>query len=293
MGEQTVIYMNQLMRGVVTNGTGRNAQIPGVPAVGKTGTTSPFRDAWFCGYTGNYVAAVWYGNDDYSPTNKMQGAPHAGDDLAEIHGLCAHQYRGQAGPGIDFEPAPFVRSADTGAGAGRAPSPRCSRRRRTSSSISPMPARRRSGAKPAQQARARSRPRSRRAFDPCGSLTSVPQHVGGGAGGRLRAVLLRAHRRPPVRRAEVGPWAAWPAAGAPRPIPTREALSGAHRRAAARPGRRHPVHRHRRQRRPPARPATAVTASTAPPPTATFWTLVPAGGRPMAAHRPARRADWF
>ncbi|MBE7245176.1 MAG: penicillin-binding protein, partial [Actinomycetospora chiangmaiensis] len=32
-----------------------------------------YRDAWFVGYTGNYVAAVWYGNDDHTSTNKLTG----------------------------------------------------------------------------------------------------------------------------------------------------------------------------------------------------------------------------
>ncbi|WIJ24387.1 transglycosylase domain-containing protein [Devosia sp. RR2S18] len=73
LSETTVANMNRMLRSVVTGGTGRRADVPGVPAVGKSGTTSSYRDAWFCGFTGNYVAAVWLGNDDYHPTNDLTG----------------------------------------------------------------------------------------------------------------------------------------------------------------------------------------------------------------------------
>ncbi|ODT68585.1 MAG: penicillin-binding protein [Pelagibacterium sp. SCN 63-23] len=73
LSEQTVAYMNQMMRAVVTSGTGRRAEVEGVPTLGKTGTTTSYRDAWFCGFTGNYVASVWFGNDDYRTTNNLTG----------------------------------------------------------------------------------------------------------------------------------------------------------------------------------------------------------------------------
>lgn len=73
LSEQTVAYMNQMMRKVVTGGTGRRADVPGVPVLGKTGTTTSYRDAWFAGLTGNFVASVWFGNDDYRPTNNLTG----------------------------------------------------------------------------------------------------------------------------------------------------------------------------------------------------------------------------
>ena len=34
-----------------------------IPASGKTGTTNAYRDAWFMGFTGNFVCGVWFGND--------------------------------------------------------------------------------------------------------------------------------------------------------------------------------------------------------------------------------------
>jgi len=73
LADEVVAGMNEMLVSVVENGTGRRAIIPGVSVAGKTGTTSAYRDAWFVGYTGNFVTAVWFGNDDYRSTNKMTG----------------------------------------------------------------------------------------------------------------------------------------------------------------------------------------------------------------------------
>src|SRR5215472_12463328 len=70
---EVAMDMIKMMNSVVENGTGRRAQLDGVPVCGKTGTTNDWRDAWFVGYTGNFVGAVWMGNDDYSPTKRMTG----------------------------------------------------------------------------------------------------------------------------------------------------------------------------------------------------------------------------
>lgn len=65
--------MNAMLYGVVTSGTGRGAALYGREAAGKTGTTQDSHDAWFAGYTSDYVAAVWVGNDDASPTRGVTG----------------------------------------------------------------------------------------------------------------------------------------------------------------------------------------------------------------------------
>jgi penicillin-binding protein 1A len=70
---QVASDMAFMMSKVVEEGTARRAQLNGVKAAGKTGTTNAYRDAWFVGYTGNYVCGVWYGNDDYQPLNRMTG----------------------------------------------------------------------------------------------------------------------------------------------------------------------------------------------------------------------------
>ena len=66
-------YMNQMLRGVVQRGTARSAAIPGRDIAGKTGTTSDYKDAWFVGYTGGFVAAVWVGKDDNTPMRGVTG----------------------------------------------------------------------------------------------------------------------------------------------------------------------------------------------------------------------------
>ena len=54
-------------------GTGRSAALSGHEAAGKTGTTQEYHDAWFVGFTPDYVAGVWVGNDDYSPMKNVTG----------------------------------------------------------------------------------------------------------------------------------------------------------------------------------------------------------------------------
>jgi len=66
-------YMNELLRGVMTSGTGRSAAIPGRDLAGKSGTTSDYKDAWFVGYTGGFVAAVWVGKDDNTAMRGVTG----------------------------------------------------------------------------------------------------------------------------------------------------------------------------------------------------------------------------
>jgi penicillin-binding protein 1A len=65
--------MTTIFEDVIKRGTGYPNAVIGRPAAGKTGTTSDFRDAWFVGFTPDLVAAVWLGNDDYTPMNESYG----------------------------------------------------------------------------------------------------------------------------------------------------------------------------------------------------------------------------
>ena len=70
---EKVAEMNEIMTHVVTEGTGRAAQIPGLVISGKTGTTNNSTNAWFNAFTGNLVGSVWFGNDDNAPMENLTG----------------------------------------------------------------------------------------------------------------------------------------------------------------------------------------------------------------------------
>lgn len=61
-----------MMKGVVTRGSGRAASRLGRPLAGKTGTTQSHRDMWFVGMTPHTAAAAWMGYDDDTSQEKYQ-----------------------------------------------------------------------------------------------------------------------------------------------------------------------------------------------------------------------------
>lgn len=75
---ETAYQMKMLLRGVVTNGTGKKAKDIGAFLAGKTGTTNEYRDAWFIGFSEDLVLGVWVGRDD----NKHMGYRASGGGAA-------------------------------------------------------------------------------------------------------------------------------------------------------------------------------------------------------------------
>jgi len=92
--------MIKMMNSVVENGTARRARLDGIAAAGKTGTTNAFRDAWFMGYTGNFVCGIWFGNDDYTSTNRMTGGA--------LPAMTWHNIMAYAHQGIELRPLPGI-----------------------------------------------------------------------------------------------------------------------------------------------------------------------------------------
>ncbi len=69
---QKTRLMVRMMEGVIAHGTGKKAALDR-PAAGKTGTSQNWRDAWFVGFTPDWIAGVWVGDDRSRPMAKVAG----------------------------------------------------------------------------------------------------------------------------------------------------------------------------------------------------------------------------
>jgi penicillin-binding protein 1A len=90
-----------MMRSVVTEGTGHLAADLKIPIAGKTGTSNDARDAWFIGMTPDYTIGVWTGYDDDRPMGHEQGGTVATPIFVDI-------LRGMNHPAKQFPRPPHV-----------------------------------------------------------------------------------------------------------------------------------------------------------------------------------------
>jgi len=107
--------MVRMLQGVVLHGTGKRADF-GWPAAGKTGTSQNWRDAWFVGFTPEFVTGVWVGNDNGQPMRKVTG----GDTPAQIW----RSFMVEAHKGIAMRDFDWLMAAPDAGDSGPAPDPR-------------------------------------------------------------------------------------------------------------------------------------------------------------------------
>jgi penicillin-binding protein 1A len=111
----------QMLRAVTVSGTGVRAAIPGRDVAGKTGTTSDYRDAWFCGVTGGLATVVWLGRDDNAPMRRITGGSAPAELWRSI--MLAAYRRLPTGPIPPGPPPPLAAPAPALAAAPAPPAP--------------------------------------------------------------------------------------------------------------------------------------------------------------------------
>ncbi|GGY30910.1 transglycosylase domain-containing protein [Streptomyces tanashiensis] len=87
MSDRTADTVNQMLKGVVEDGTGTRAGLSDRDNAGKTGTTNDRKDAWFVGYTPNLSTAVWVG-DDVGEKKSMYDITIGGEYYEKVCGGC-------------------------------------------------------------------------------------------------------------------------------------------------------------------------------------------------------------
>ncbi|MGI6851566.1 transglycosylase domain-containing protein [Mesorhizobium sp. 1B3] len=100
LSEKALAEMNSILVQIPEIGTARRAALPGIRSAGKTGTTQAYRDAWYVGFTGNYTAAVWMGNDDFTSTKEMTGG--------SLPAMTWQRLMAYAHQNIDIKPIPGI-----------------------------------------------------------------------------------------------------------------------------------------------------------------------------------------
>lgn len=108
ISEEAAKQLTYMMMQVVERGTGRRARLDGWQVAGKTGTTQAARDAWFIGFTADYVVGVWMGYDNNEPLTGVTG----GGLPAEIW----HEVMVRVADGMEPRPLSLIRPEELPSG---------------------------------------------------------------------------------------------------------------------------------------------------------------------------------
>ncbi|MAM23810.1 MAG: glycosyl transferase [Rhodobacteraceae bacterium] len=98
--EEAARQLVYMMEKVISEGTGQRGQFGGRELAGKTGTTSAAKDAWFIGFSADYVTGVWMGYDDNTPLEGVTGGGLPTDIWREVM-LRVHE-------GLPMNPLPMM-----------------------------------------------------------------------------------------------------------------------------------------------------------------------------------------
>jgi 1A family penicillin-binding protein len=113
ISEDAARELTWMMHVVASEGTGRRANLPNWEVAGKTGTSQNAKDAWFIGFTSDYVAGVWMGYDDNTPLTGVTGSGLP----AEIW----HETMRRVHDGMTPKPLPMLRGGSPSRNSAPAP----------------------------------------------------------------------------------------------------------------------------------------------------------------------------
>jgi 1A family penicillin-binding protein len=105
--ENAARMMTDVLKSVITDGTGKGLGISTTPTAGKTGTTNDYKDGWFVGYSTYYTTSVWVGCDMPKEVEGLTGASYPGKIW--------HEYMEAIHKGLasaDFNPYPNYKSVE-------------------------------------------------------------------------------------------------------------------------------------------------------------------------------------